>query len=155
LSLHYFLDTSALAKYYHVESGTDRVTEIVDDSNNTIILSQISILEFHSHLASKARTGERPSFGAEGFHRVCGLLCYHIVSGKFQVINLPQGFIFKATDLIRYHGCVRSLRHMDAIQLCSYLDYLQLRPDAILVASDKKLLGIVKHLGLEYLNPEE
>ncbi len=155
MSNHYFLDTSALAKYYHIEPGSDQVARIIEDTNSTVVFSPIAILEFHSQLALKVRDTSQAKFNTDSFHKVCGLFCYHIVRGRFSTIDLPEGFVFIATDLIRDYGCNRSLRHMDAIQLCNYLAYLQLHSDAIFVSSDKKLLGIVKFIGLRYFNPED
>jgi len=155
LNKHYFLDTSALAKYYHVELGSDQVERIIEATNNTVVFSQISILEFHSQLALKVRDTSQTKFNEGSFHKVCGLFCYHIASGRFTMIDLPDGFVFLATDLIRDHSCGRNLRHMDAIQLCNYLAYLQLYSDAIFVSSDKKLLEVVDFIGLNYLNPED
>jgi hypothetical protein len=122
--------------------GTEKVTNIVDGYDSTAVISQISVLEFHSHLALKVRDTASPGFDKNSFDRVCGLLCYHIISGKFGLIELPDNFIYRATDLIRDHGCDKELRHMDAIQLSGFLDYLRINGDATFVASDKKLLKL-------------
>jgi len=151
---HYFFDTSALVKYYHNELGTDQVVKIIDDQYNKIIISQISILEFHSQFAKKARDTKYPKFDANGFVKVCGLLCYHIVSGKFQITELTDDFVFKAVDLIREHSCEKNLRHLDAIQMSSFLDYLRVHLETVFVASDKKLLKVFDSLKLNYYDPE-
>lgn len=154
MSTHFFLDTSALIKYYHQEIGTDKVAELIDNDDNSLIISQISILEFHSQFALKARDTAYALFDQNSFNKVCGLLCYHIVSSKYAIIELPNDFIFKATDLIRDHGCTKNLRHLDAIQLSSYLDYLRIKNDTMFVSSDKKLLELVDHLGFKTYDPE-
>jgi len=154
LIAHYFLDTSALVKYYHTELGTDNVAKLIEEVNNNVVISKISILEFHSQYAKKVRDTSYPRFNVDGFQKVCGLLCYHIVSGKYNVIELPSDFVFRATDLIRDHGCTCNLRHIDAIQISSYLDYLRLISNTVFVASDKKLLDFVSLLGFKCYDPE-
>lgn len=54
----YFLDTSALVKHYHQEVGTDTVDEIFNSKERLLLISDISIIEFHSALGLKVRTAE-------------------------------------------------------------------------------------------------
>ncbi len=55
---NYFLDTSALAKLYHRESGSEYMDWIVTESGSRSIISRLSIVEIESVLAIKVRTGE-------------------------------------------------------------------------------------------------
>ncbi len=54
--LAYFFDTSALAKAYHSEIGSERVTSLIRD--NRAIISSLAVVEFQSVFAQKVRTGK-------------------------------------------------------------------------------------------------
>ncbi|HXG22237.1 MAG TPA: type II toxin-antitoxin system VapC family toxin [Methylomirabilota bacterium] len=54
----YFVDTSALVKYYHPEVGSPRVIMISDDPGHLLFISRVGLVEIHSALARKVRTGE-------------------------------------------------------------------------------------------------
>ena len=54
----YMVDTSALVKYYHPEIGSPRVIALADDPRNVLFISRIGLVEIHSALARKVRTGE-------------------------------------------------------------------------------------------------
>lgn len=53
----YFLDTSALAKLYHRELGSEYIERIVSQPGSNGIISRLSLVEFESVLAIKVRTG--------------------------------------------------------------------------------------------------
>ena len=55
---HYFLDTSALAKLYRKEIGSDLVDRVVAEPDSRRLISRFTILEMESVLALKFRTGE-------------------------------------------------------------------------------------------------
>jgi hypothetical protein len=54
----YFLDTSALAKVYRKELGSDLMDRIVAEPGSHRFISRFTILEMESVLALKFRTGE-------------------------------------------------------------------------------------------------
>lgn len=53
----YFFDTSALAKLYHQEPGSEYVERILDQPGSKGIISRLSLVELESVLAIKVRTG--------------------------------------------------------------------------------------------------
>jgi hypothetical protein len=53
----YFLDTSALAKLYHEELGSDYVESILNQPGSKGIVSRLSLVEMESVFAIKVRTG--------------------------------------------------------------------------------------------------
>jgi uncharacterized protein len=55
---NYFLDTSALAKLYHREPGSEYMDRVVTEPSSRSIISRLSIVEMESVLAIKVRTGE-------------------------------------------------------------------------------------------------
>lgn len=54
----YFLDTSALAKLYRKEAGSDLVDRIAAEADSHRFISRFAILEIESVLALKFRIGE-------------------------------------------------------------------------------------------------
>jgi predicted nucleic acid-binding protein len=51
----YFLDSSALVKRYHQESGTNLVEDLFRDSENRLFISRLAIVEIHSCFARLVR----------------------------------------------------------------------------------------------------
>jgi len=57
--MHYFyFDTSALAKRYSPEAGSEKVDSIINDKINAIVIGNIAITEIYSALSKKYRIGE-------------------------------------------------------------------------------------------------
>ena len=57
--MHYFyFDTSALAKRYSPESGSEKVDSIISNKDDVIIIGNIAIPEIYSALSKKYRIGE-------------------------------------------------------------------------------------------------
>ena len=55
-----FFDTSALAKYYHEEIGTQHVISLIDTPDNRIYISRLALTEWHSAFTRKVRIGTLP-----------------------------------------------------------------------------------------------
>jgi hypothetical protein len=53
----FFLDTSALTKYYHRESGSEFVEGLFSDNGVRRLISRLTVVEIESAFAIKARTG--------------------------------------------------------------------------------------------------
>ncbi len=60
-ALGHFLDTSALAKYYHREIGTDRVAQLLDQTTSSIFISRLTAIEIQSVFTRRVRAGELSS----------------------------------------------------------------------------------------------
>ena len=52
----YYLDTSALAKVYHEELGSQRVGGLVRERGRRLLISRLAVVEMHSVFAIKARS---------------------------------------------------------------------------------------------------
>jgi uncharacterized protein with PIN domain len=48
--MNFFFDTSALVKFFHVEAGTELVTQIMEHSSSEIWISELARIEFISAL---------------------------------------------------------------------------------------------------------
>lgn len=53
-----FFDTSALVKRYSRESGTDVVDDLIEESDQPVLLSTLSVIEIASSLRRKQNMGE-------------------------------------------------------------------------------------------------
>jgi hypothetical protein len=56
--MRHFLDTSALAKLYHEEDGSQYVERLLTAPESNTVVSRLSLVEMESVLAIKVRTGE-------------------------------------------------------------------------------------------------
>jgi predicted nucleic acid-binding protein len=145
----FFFDTSALIKLYHEEVGTEKVEDIFGRADNSITISEFSIVEFYSTLARKRRTGEIAPQAQEealkSFEEDC--------ASRFAVAPLTATIVQTAKELLRKHGNSSALRALDALQLAAFLVS---RPgeETVFVCADSRLLKICRLEGLEVLNPE-
>ena len=51
----YFLDSSALVKHYHQESGSSTVDELFNTTGNRFFVSRLALVEIHSTFARLVR----------------------------------------------------------------------------------------------------
>lgn len=61
----YFFDSSALAKLYQSEKGSDRVEAIFHEPERRIIISRLTAVEMHSVFAGRIRLGILSSSDAD------------------------------------------------------------------------------------------
>ncbi|MEA1911403.1 MAG: type II toxin-antitoxin system VapC family toxin [Spirochaetota bacterium] len=138
--MNYFLDTSALIKNYIEESGSDYITQLLDQASN-IYVSELTIIECYStlrrilleKLISKNEyiyLKQEIYYDFEYFHKVeysAGLPYCEIIIDTYQ------------------------LKTLDSIQLAASLCV----KDEInaFVCSDNKLLKAAKEENLEIINP--
>jgi predicted nucleic acid-binding protein len=110
----YFLDTSALAKVYRKEAGSDFVDRIVSKPGSQHLMSRLTIVEMESVFALKARAGEidqkavliaRRRLEADLGHR------------RLLVAAVNDEHFRGARQLLFKHGAVDALRTLDALQL--------------------------------------
>ena len=91
-----FFDTSALIKLYHQEAGTERVEEIFGQAENSLIISELAIVEMYSPLARKVRTGEITPQAQEEALRNFEEDC----ARRFVIAPLGGAVLQKAKDLL-------------------------------------------------------
>jgi uncharacterized protein len=145
----FFLDTSALIKLYHQEVGTERVEEIFEQTENTLVISELAVVEFYSSLARRVRMREiTPEAQAEAIQNL-DKDCVQ----RFVVDPLGSLVLQRAKDLLRKYGNSKSLRSLDALQLAGCLVALT-RGELTFVSADSRLVDIAQLEGLLTLNPE-
>jgi len=113
----YFLDTSALAKLYHREVGSEYVERLLSASEQNIVLSRLSLVEMESVLAIKVRTGELDIEGRELARR---RLRADLARGRLRLgPPIVERHYQNARGLLARYGVDRGLRTLDALHLAA------------------------------------
>lgn len=148
----YFLDTSALAKHYHQEAGTDVVEQVVEHPTSPCFLSRLTTVELYSVFARRVRTRELDN---NAFRLLRQRFSADIVDRKLTVVRMTDDHYRVAQNLLLKHATERSLRTLDALQLAVAVDLHELGLLDRFVCSDVQLCKVAALEGLSVLNPEE
>ncbi len=147
----YFLDTSALAKLYHAEIGSDYVESILNQPGSKGIVSQLSLVEMESVLAIKVRTGALDESGRSLAPR---RLRADIARDRLFVgPPIEPKHYRSAAKLLRVHGVSRGLRTLDALQLAVALDLLEESWISVMLSADKRLCEAAEVCGCPAVDP--
>jgi predicted nucleic acid-binding protein len=144
----YFLDSSAFAKLFIAESGTDRLVDLVrrcEDRHRTI--SILADIEVRSAIRRRQATGDIAHHDAESALASLTQEARCIVQQP-----LSQPVIDQSIAIIDR----QALRALDAIQLASALvvrKALKPHDSLVFVASDKRLLEAAAAEGLNIWDP--
>jgi predicted nucleic acid-binding protein len=142
--MQYFLDTSAVVKLYHQEMGSDRVLPLYRDGE-TIVISEISKVEFLSTIHKKLRTGE---ITADTMMAVRDRFLADC-SARFVVVHVASFIVDAALDLLNTHGRTEHLFSLDALQIATLS--IVAEKDITFVCADKRLTTLVKAIGFPIL----
>ena len=148
----YYLEASALVKWYAEEPGSDCILRITDpDSGNLILLAEITLAEVAAALAAKHRaprgiSREERDRALSRFLQGCDE--HHLL------VQVDRAVIDLAVELTQGHR----LRGYDAVQLATALVtnaelVAQERPPLVFVAGDEDLLSAAEAEGLSTENP--
>ncbi len=143
----YFADTSAFAKSYLQEVGTNWVRSWIDpQAGNLIVVSELGSVEFMSVLSRALREG-RITQG--DFNKLRSDFLFHF-AWRYQVIHLSVNVITEARALvIRY-----PVRALDALQLASAITARKYAgPDTKFISADTRLLAAAGSEGFLTDNP--
>lgn len=153
----FYLDTSALVKYYHTEFGSEWIRELIDarDLNehplHTIFISEIAIAKAAAAFALLARTGQVEIALRDAMLRDLR----RDTVARYQTIEPTRARIEAAADLTQRNP----LKGYDAIQLASALalqnTLREFEATLIFVASDKQLLQAAQTESLLTKNPQD
>jgi len=150
---NYFLDTSALAKLYHKEIGSEHMDRILEERGSRSIISHLSIVEMESVLAIKMRTGEIDEPAMEIARRR-----FRADLAQQRLLVAPpvlERHFHSARKLLVQYGVSEGLRTLDALQLAIALDLRQLGHIGVLVAADQRLCRVASIAGCASVNPEK
>ena len=149
----YFLDTSALAKLYHQEIGSDYMDRILEQTDSRSLISRLSIVELESVLAVKIRTGEIDQAALQIARRR-----FRADLARQRLFVAPpvhEGHFQSARKLLVQYGVAEGLRTLDALQLAISLDLHREGHIAVLVAADHRLCRVAPLAGCTAINPEQ
>lgn len=147
----YFLDTSALAKLYHQERGSDYVERILNQPGSKGVISRLSLVELESALAIKVRTGFLDRAGqAIAWRRFrADIARNRLIVGPSVVEKQFQS----AARLLRAHAVDRGLRTLDALQLAVALDLYDAGWISVVISSDLRLCAVAEICGCSAVDP--
>ena len=147
----FFLDTSALAKLYRQEAGTEVVERLFADRESQHFISRLSIAELTSALVLKVRTGELSSQGMRVAQR---RLEADLGRRRFLVGAVRDEHFRHAQELLLKHGAREALRTLDALQLAVAIGLRSTGFVSTFVAADAALCRVASLEHFDVLNPE-
>lgn len=147
-----YLDSSALVKYYIAETGSDYARELLDNPDNTINISQLTIVEVAAAVEKRRRARDITER-----HRARTLARFGMdYRQRYQIARISDQIVESAVALTGRHP----LRAYDAMQLATAL-----RLDRVLrenrlspvtfVSADGLLCDAARAEGLEAVNPND
>lgn len=148
---YYLLDTSALLKYYHPETGSDRVIGLVGRADTILFVSDLTIIEMQSAFAKKVRIGVIAYSTYEGSRRRFEA---DTVSGRFLIVEIAQPHKESAISLLKKHALTYALRTLDALQLAVAVDLQTQGRLDYFVTADDRFSKVVQLEGIKVINPE-
>ena len=146
--MKFFFDTSALVKFFYVESGTEIVTQIMEHTASEIWISDLARLEFTSALYRRFRN---KSLDEIKLHTATIYFDKQLIS--FNVEPLNQLVIDEAGLFLKKFGKEYGLRTLDALHLGTYS--LISEQGWCFVTSDTVLADVATLAGFLALNPQQ
>jgi hypothetical protein len=148
-----FLDSSALAKPYHQELGSDYVERLLDPgSENRIFVSPLSLIEMESALAIKVRMRQLSQAGLDLARRKFRIDLAQrrlLVSPAFERRHFEY-----ARTCVAIHGVSEGLRSLDALQLSMAVHLSNAGLLHFVVAADQALSRVARLEGLIAVDPQ-
>jgi predicted nucleic acid-binding protein len=143
----YFFDTSALAKRYLIETGSEWIKSFfIPTLSHVVIISELTPIEMFSLVARRQREGyiSPPDSAA-----LRNDFLIHF-DKQYLVVNLESPIFLQARSLVTNH----KLRTLDAIQLASAIHASKLLGEnLIFLSGDKDLLTAATNEGFMIDNP--
>ena len=142
-----FLGTSALAKLFVPEAGTDEMNAMMAQDGLEIWISALALLEFHSLAWRRHREGR---LDAARVAALLGMLDEQL--REWQAIGLTPSVLQGARELLADHAGQHGLRTLDALQLASFGALLEDGP-ATFGCADTRLCSVAAACGHATFNP--
>jgi predicted nucleic acid-binding protein len=144
----YFLESSALAKLFVMEEGSQAIIDLIEPlAQAQKLLSSLGFIEVHSAIRRRERAGELAPAHAD---QAIAIMSSEIPLMMEQTIN--SSVIETSRLMIDRH----SLRALDAVQLasCHVARSTIGFTNIVFVASDKALLAAARNEDFEVWDPE-
>ncbi|MCK9420354.1 MAG: type II toxin-antitoxin system VapC family toxin [Nitrospirae bacterium] len=143
---YFYFDTSALAKRYSFEIGSEQVDSLIADEKNVIVIGNIAITEIYSALSKKVRTRE---ITQHDFLSAVYNFEKDIAKNSYRFLEVDNDIVTATKRLILTYP---ELRTYDSIHLALALELSELTP--CVVTSDIVLYRTCQAEGLQVINPE-
>lgn len=147
----YFLDSSAVVKYYHSEVGSAAVQRIFGEIERRIIISRLAVVEVRSAFAGKFGMG---AVSEPEARLSLARFKSDLVTGVIDVFALSEFHYRRAEQLIEKRWLRQRLRTLDALQLAVALDLHEQGVVEHFVAADKRLGEVAAAEGMMVINPD-
>jgi len=147
----YFLDSSAVAKLYHDEAGSEEMRRLFGAVENHFYLSRLGVIELQSVFARKVLTGE---ISTDDVGVLRARFLNDLRQRSLRVTALTALHYDAAERLVQEHGARLRLRTLDALQLAVALDLTGRGLASRFVTADKTLCEVAQELRLSVWNPE-
>lgn len=143
----YFVDTSALAKRYIFEAGSQWVQRwILPQAGHIIVIAELTTVEMFSLIARREQEGTLALTNALTLRTN---FLYH-TQHEYLTIPLESTVLTHSRNLVTIHP----IRTLDAIQLaCALHTAFLLQETIVFVSADNKLLSAAQSEGLIADNP--
>ena len=149
---HYFLDTSALAKLYRKELGSDLVDRIVAEQGSRRFISRFT--PARNGIGSRAQVPHGRDRGAIVDDRPAAFASRPRQPPAARR-HLSDDHLRGARQLLIGYGRTEALRGPDALQLSIALGLKRAGLVSVFVAADQKLCRVAMIEGFTTLNPEQ
>ncbi len=147
----YFLDSSALVKYYHTEVGSAAVMQLVQEPNARHFISRLITVEMVSAFAIKTRTGE---LNESDFVPLLRRFLRDVARRQFRVLRVTNAHYEAAVELIETYF-QRRLRTLDALHLAVASDLRRRGMLDQFVCADESLCSVAIDEGVSTFNPTQ
>lgn len=146
--MSFFLDTSALVKIYHRETGTSCMHRIYH-GEDVIYLSDLARVEFRAMLLRRYREGQ---LSDEALQAVLGRFTADL-SERYQAVGFTIHVIEETLRILDKSGKTTALRSLDAIQFAFYTTFCE--EGAVFISADRRLVEAVASAGFPVMRPED
>ena len=142
-----FFDTSALVKRYADEAGTETVDQLIETTEDTVVITSLSVIEIASAFRRKYNRGEISERKRDGLLRSF----FEEATERFVIIPVDEDCFESAFNLVLEDD----LRTLDSLQLAAALGLPTPNTGTTFVCADEKLVGVAAQHGLSTRNPIE
>lgn len=140
-----FFDTSALVKRYATEQGTGTVDTLLKDTEQSIVLTSLSIVEITSAFRRKYNRGELTEGQRDGLLATF----FEEATETYTIVPVDDTVFEIAFDLVLEDD----LRTLDSLQLGAALELKTPGLDVTFVCADEKLVSVAQAHNLSTINP--
>lgn len=147
----HFLDTSALVKHYHHEVGTPEVDRRWNDSDATLFISRLGVVEAVSVFAKKVRNG---LISPADFVLLRQRLFADLYNRRPAIVRVLVRHYQEADQLLQRHGLKHGLHTLESLQLAVALDLRRRNLLDEFMTADQVLVNVAALEGLPVFDPE-